>query len=216
VKIIKRYANRKLYDTESSTYVTLEDIAEMVKAGVEFSILDNRSKRDITSQTLAQILCEEEKRQPQGLSLNALRSLIRTGEDFFQRKVRTPLFEMRDKTQETVERIIGRSPDEGAAGSTEPGTGEQPAPPPEAGNRALSLEEVRAPLRELFEGFQQTMDESLHTIDEQIRRVLDGMIHLPVLQREIDELRLTVERLEARVATLEADRAAPPADQTRP
>ena len=61
-KVIKRYANRKLYDTVESRYVTLEEIAEMVKAGAEVRIVDNRTKDDLTSVTLAQIIFEEERR----------------------------------------------------------------------------------------------------------------------------------------------------------
>ncbi len=58
VKIIKRYTNRKLYDTVESRYVTLDEIAAMVKAGAEVKIIDNRSKEDLTTVTLAQIIFE--------------------------------------------------------------------------------------------------------------------------------------------------------------
>ena len=54
-KVIKRYTNRKLYDTVESRYVTLEEIAEMVKTGTDVKIVDNRTKEDLTSVTLAQI-----------------------------------------------------------------------------------------------------------------------------------------------------------------
>ena len=57
-KVIKRYANRKLYDTEQSTYVTLDEIEQMIKDGEELKIIDNKSKEDITHVTLAQILFE--------------------------------------------------------------------------------------------------------------------------------------------------------------
>ena len=56
VKTVKRYSNRKLYDTERSKYVTLEEIADMIKAGEEVKIIDNKSKEDLTSATLAQII----------------------------------------------------------------------------------------------------------------------------------------------------------------
>ena len=62
-RVIKRYANRKLYDTQSSQYVTLDQIAQMIRAGEEVRVLDNNSKDDLTSVTLAQIIFEEEKRQ---------------------------------------------------------------------------------------------------------------------------------------------------------
>src|SRR6266508_3420125 len=61
-KVIKRYTNRKLYDTVESRYVTLDEIAEMIKAGAEVKIIDNRTKEDLTSVTLAQIIFEEEKK----------------------------------------------------------------------------------------------------------------------------------------------------------
>src|SRR5919206_3784144 len=75
-KIIKRYTNRKLYDTVESRYVTLDEIAEMIKAGADVRILDNRTKEDLTSVTLAQIVFEEEKKTSR-TSLRTLRDLIR-------------------------------------------------------------------------------------------------------------------------------------------
>jgi polyhydroxyalkanoate synthesis repressor PhaR len=61
-KVIKRYANRKLYDTGASRYVTLEEVGTMIKQGLEIQIVDNRSKEDLTGVTLAQIILEEEKK----------------------------------------------------------------------------------------------------------------------------------------------------------
>ena len=77
-KIIKRYTNRKLYDTVESRYVTLDEIAQMIKAGAEVKIIDNRSKEDLTSVTLAQIIFEEEKKRSQ-MPLGVLREIIRHG-----------------------------------------------------------------------------------------------------------------------------------------
>src|SRR5947209_17321584 len=82
-KIIKRYTNRKLYDTVESRYVTLEEIAEMVKSGAEVKIVDNRTKEDLTSVTLAQIIFEEEKKTSK-MPLGMLRDIIRTGGDSVQ------------------------------------------------------------------------------------------------------------------------------------
>lgn len=78
-KVIKRYHNRKLYDTSDSSYVTLEDIADLIKAGHEVQIIDNATKEDITGQTLAQIIFEEEKKKRSTLPLDILRSLIQAG-----------------------------------------------------------------------------------------------------------------------------------------
>ena len=61
-RVIKRYSNRKLYDTKDSRYVTLLQIAEMVRGGEEVQIIDNNTKEDLTEVTLAQIIYEEKKR----------------------------------------------------------------------------------------------------------------------------------------------------------
>ena len=77
-RIIKRYANRKLYDTEHSRYVTLDQISEMIRAGDDVKIVDNKTKEDLTTVTLAQIIFEEEKRGPR-LPVEGLRRIIRSG-----------------------------------------------------------------------------------------------------------------------------------------
>ncbi|MFA6033414.1 MAG: polyhydroxyalkanoate synthesis regulator DNA-binding domain-containing protein [Myxococcota bacterium] len=77
-RIIKRYSNRKLYDTESSRYVTLNDISGLVKNGVEVGIIDNSSHEDITSVVLAQIILEAEKNRGE-TSINVLRRIIQSG-----------------------------------------------------------------------------------------------------------------------------------------
>lgn len=76
-RVIKRYANRKLYDTRDSRYVTLQQIAEYVRSGEDVQIIDNNTKEDLTNVTLAQIIYEEEKKgEPAPSSLSNLRTLI--------------------------------------------------------------------------------------------------------------------------------------------
>ena len=77
-RVIKRYVNRKLYDTVESRYVTLDEIAHMVKTGDEVRILDDRTGRDLTSVSLVQIIFEEEKRVSR-MDLQLLGDLIRGG-----------------------------------------------------------------------------------------------------------------------------------------
>jgi polyhydroxyalkanoate synthesis repressor PhaR len=74
-RLVKRYANRKLYDTERSCYVTLEDISGMIKAGDEVKVIDNKTGDDLTSITLAQIIFEAEKKKS-FMPLSLLRDLI--------------------------------------------------------------------------------------------------------------------------------------------
>lgn len=104
-RTIKRYSNRKLYDTESSKYVTLEEIAHMVKAGEEIVIIDNKTKDDLTSVTLTQIIYEEEKRKSR-MPLAMLRGLITSSgdvvQDFFERQVKQPVVETIDQANKGV------------------------------------------------------------------------------------------------------------------
>lgn len=76
VVIIKKYANRRLYDTESSTYITLERLAEMVRQKREFQVVDAKSGEDITRSVLTQIIMDEEARGSEMLPVNFLRQLI--------------------------------------------------------------------------------------------------------------------------------------------
>jgi polyhydroxyalkanoate synthesis repressor PhaR len=77
-RIIKRYSNRKLYDTKDSRYVTLLQIAEMVRGGEEVQIIDNNTKDDLTEITLAQIIYEEQKAHSRNVPLQTLKELIHT------------------------------------------------------------------------------------------------------------------------------------------
>ncbi|NIK88667.1 polyhydroxyalkanoate synthesis repressor PhaR [Rhizomicrobium palustre] len=75
--VIKKYANRRLYNTESSSYVTLDHLAQMVKQGVSFEVQDARTGEDITRSVLTQIIFEEEAKGQNLLPINFLRQLIR-------------------------------------------------------------------------------------------------------------------------------------------
>lgn len=82
--IIKKYANRRLYNTGTSSYITLEQLCDMVKEGVEFEVRDARTGEDITRQVLAQIIFEEENKGQHLLPIQFLRQLIRFYGDSLQ------------------------------------------------------------------------------------------------------------------------------------
>jgi polyhydroxyalkanoate synthesis repressor PhaR len=82
--VIKKYANRRLYNTQTSSYVTLDHLCEMVKSGVEFEVRDARTGEDITRQVLAQIIFEEENKGQHLLPIQFLRQLIRFYGDSLQ------------------------------------------------------------------------------------------------------------------------------------
>jgi polyhydroxyalkanoate synthesis repressor PhaR len=75
--IIKKYANRRLYDTETSAYITLEDLCDHVKQGREFTVVDAKTGHDLTRQVLAQIIFEQETKGFNILPTDFLRSVIR-------------------------------------------------------------------------------------------------------------------------------------------
>src|SRR5262245_16476807 len=82
-RVIKRYANSKLYDTQRSRYVTLDQIADMIRSGEDVKIVDNSSKEDLTTVTLTQIIFEEEKKKG-FLPLSALRNIIQSSNQSIQ------------------------------------------------------------------------------------------------------------------------------------
>ena len=88
---IKKYANRRLYNTGTSTYVTLEDLAEMVKGGEDFIVLDAKTGEDITRSVLTQIIFEQENKGQNLLPITFLRQLIRFYGDSIQNLIPTYL-----------------------------------------------------------------------------------------------------------------------------
>ncbi len=80
IRLIKRYESRKLYDTEESRYVSLEEIAAWVRAGQEVRVVDNATGSDVTSQTLTQIILDEGRKGTAFLPSELLHELVRMGE----------------------------------------------------------------------------------------------------------------------------------------
>ena len=80
VRIIKRYQNRKLYDTFQSCYVTLEEIAQIVREGNEIQVIDNKSKNDITYMTQIQLLFDQERKSLKPGNTELLKRVIRSEE----------------------------------------------------------------------------------------------------------------------------------------
>ena len=90
-KIIKRYQNRKLYDTHESSYVTLDEIAKMIKAGEDLRVIDNKTKNDITAATLTQLLYESERKAKTQPSVDLLKEIIRHGDGSFSSFIQAKL-----------------------------------------------------------------------------------------------------------------------------
>lgn len=95
--IIKKYANRRLYDTGTSAYITLEDLCERVKSGSEFVVVDAKTGQDLTRQVLTQIIFEQEAKGAQLLPTDFLRSVIR----FYDNKLQSVLQQYLDASMKT-------------------------------------------------------------------------------------------------------------------
>ena len=80
VRLIKRYESRKLYDTEESRYVSLDEIAEWVREGQEIRVVDNASSEDVTAQTLAQVILGEGRDGRSKIPTEVMHDLVRFGE----------------------------------------------------------------------------------------------------------------------------------------
>jgi polyhydroxyalkanoate synthesis repressor PhaR len=106
--IIKKYANRRLYNTKSSTYVTLEHLSDMVKEGADFVVYDAKTGEDITRSVLTQIIFEEESRGQNLLPIQFLRQLIRFYGDSMQAFVPSYLELSLDSFTRQHERMRGQ------------------------------------------------------------------------------------------------------------
>ena len=178
-KIIKRYTNRKLYDTVESRYVTLDEIAEMVKAGTEVRILDNRSKEDLTSVTLAQIIFEEEKKTSK-MSLRTLKDLIRHGGERAAQIVEDTQAELRGRVEAVRQAAEQRV-------QTLIKTGQQTS------DKA----------KEMVAASQEAVAQFQRRVDERVRTALEGMSTLSDLRRDIVQLSDRIAEFERKLQDLD-------------
>lgn len=184
-RVIKRYANRKLYDTQRSRYVTLDQIADIIRAGQDVKIIDNNSKEDLTSVTLAQIIFEQEKKQPAFLPLGAMKNIIQSGG--------ASLHEFASHAGAKV-RSVFRRDDEKEAG--EDGATTPPAGESEAAHGVLPVHLIR----EFLERSQLTFDEWQKRVDERIRHVVETLAPWTVLEKEVADLNHRIGDLEKKLA----------------
>ena len=188
-RIVKRYSNRKLYDTRESRYVTLLQIAEMVRAGEEVQIIDNATKDDLTEVTLAQIIYEEQKQHSRSVPLQTLRDLIhQRGEKLMSQLREGPLGRLLptdEKTGETTETETAKTeeatpvvPDEHSTYGGTPGKDEKKG--------------ILDQSREAFEALGLR-------IDERVRSALHSFSPFQQLQDEVSRLKERIEELETRL-----------------
>ena len=176
-RTIKRYSNRKLYDTKGSSYVTLLQIAEMIREGEDVQIIDNATKEDKTDVTLALIISEELRTKPRGIPLSTLKALIRNKGE----KILTQLREG------PIGKLMPVKDGEG-----EPVMAPTSSIPPAPGTR----EEDEMSQSKEGKGFRATLEQWQSTIDERIRAVLPNFAAFRDLEQEVKRLSERLESLE--------------------
>ncbi len=199
-RIIKRYANRKLYDTEHSRYVTLDQISEMIRNGDDVKIVDNKTKEDLTTVTLAQIIFEEEKKQRSFLPLAAMRNIIQSGGQWFA------------EAQRRVQSIL--------PGKRKDGTEDDAAPEAEtaetADENALKKRSLDS-LREWVDHSKQRLDEWQKQVDTKIRTTIDGISQTITpwagVNKDVRALADRIAELEAKLHEIETHDAVPVPDE---
>jgi len=108
MRVIKRYSNRKLYDTQEKQYITLDQIANLVREGEELQVVDNTSGEDLTALTLSQIILEQEKKQKGFLPHSVLSALVEAGGkpmSSLRQRLESPLGFLRQVDTEIERRI---------------------------------------------------------------------------------------------------------------
>ena len=181
-RLIKRYGNRKLYDTQESRYVTLEAIAAFVKQGEEVSVVDNDSGEDLTAVTFAQIILEEERRTNGFLPLPILRNIIQQGEATIQ--------DIASRVGDGMEAI-------GSIGER-------------AGKRVQELvnkgpQQGKAILEDLLAQPQRQLEALQKRIDAGVKKSVEKITSIPTVQKEIERIERSISRLEERLGQLRGD-----------
>ena len=104
VRLVKRYGSRKLYDTEESRYVSLEEIAAFIRRGQQVRVVDNATADDVTGATLSQVILEETRRGASALTTDLLHELIRAG----GQAVSTGVQQLHRQVHRLVQTSVGR------------------------------------------------------------------------------------------------------------
>jgi polyhydroxyalkanoate synthesis repressor PhaR len=192
--LIKRYGNRKLYDTSESRYITLDEIARLVRSGNDVKVIDNENGDDLTAITFAQIILEEEKRRSSLISLGLLRELVQHGED--------TLAQLRSQVEKGVEAIgtigekAGRRMQEiVGGGAASEGTTNSAHPEANADTGKGFFDELLAAPQRRLEALQRS-------IDERIKSSVGRITNHPVVQHEVQRIERSIKKLEERLARL--------------
>ena len=191
-RVVKRYANRKLYDTTSSRYVALDDVATFVRRGDEVEVTDNESGEDLTAVTLAQIILEDERKKKSFLSLPVLQDLVRYGGDAIAEATKQgmeAIGEMREAAEKRVSELV-----------------------PDGSGGTRLFDDVLETSRRRIDDLQKRVDEGLKDSVSRLRTV-------PGIGPEVERLEKGLREIENGLRNLVErtnDAAETPADQDPP
>ena len=167
---IKRYPNRKLYDTEAKRYVTLDQLTGMIQAGEEVQVVDHESGDDLTTLTLTQIILEQEKKRSGFLPQHLLTGLIRAGGDTVEQLIRS------------IQIGVNRPSADDPAEQTQEQTGDGSENRDDQGEGASSVERAR-------QIADERLTEMLHLINVPSRREVEALqVQLAVLSQRLEEM----------------------------
>jgi polyhydroxyalkanoate synthesis repressor PhaR len=186
-KVVKRYQNRKLYDTEESRYVTLNDIARMIQEGYDVKVVNAKTSEDLTALTLTQIIFEEEKRKKSILPIQALRKIIRSSGESVQ-ELMEKLFVSTDHTVHQAREQIERYLQKLVRGGT------------------LSVDQGSSLIQELWNNYQHTFSEWQKKVDQRLAQALDKVTKAPVIRSEIRTLEDKIAKLEEELVKVRSER----------
>lgn len=184
--IIKKYSNRKLYDTKEKRYVNLSEVSRLIREGVGLKVIDNKTKEDITSLVLAQIIVEQEKTKKIMLPsiLSPLKLLKRGGEDMFKlgRKMFLAGLGMLSLTKERANEIAQELIKKGE----------------------LSQSESKEFVIDLLDKAEKEKDKLLEKIRPEIEKSLEKMNfaskkYVDNLEKKIDELGEKIDKLSKKI-----------------
>lgn len=184
VRTIKRYSNRKLYDTEDKRYITLDQIAELVRDGQDIRVVENQTGQDLTNVTLSQILLEQEKKQESTIPKTFFMNLIQRSQtsvvDFWKKNVQT-YFEgsllSDDRIEQDVDELVAK------------GEIEQ--------EEATQLKDE---IKTRSQTFRQRLDE---VVEARVHDIL-GVLNIPS-KAEVEALRAQIADLNAQLDALSKD-----------
>jgi polyhydroxyalkanoate synthesis repressor PhaR len=213
--LIKRYANRKLYNTKTSRYITLKGIAELLDEGEEVRVIDNETGEDITSVALSQILVDNERtntRPSQGL----LSQIMERGGDALYDALKKGVGDATDRFGELEDRFRGMLNAEDEARRHAQGQGEGEGQGEEDGTRRSEREHKT--LSDWIAYSSPDFDELVEKAVERVFRVLDlpRRSDVEALNRNLERVAAVVETLEEAFARHEASSAPPPRHAPEP